>query len=165
MHAEPHQAGAAGHDADAPRTPASDRLQLEVALLVAETIAPSDEAARATQEGSLILVAVSDTDIRHYIGQCLRGQPELRIVETRSGDDPFDVAHRLPADLLITDLCLGADNHRYVRGIPLLLTGVELPERLPVGEGVRVAFLLQPFNARRLLEAVEHLLGGTRRSP
>jgi hypothetical protein len=158
MHA--HQAGPAGQD-DSPRTPASERLQLEVALLVTETTAPSDDAARAAQDGSLILLAVWDADIRDYIRQCLRGQPNFQIVEARFGDDPFDIAHRLPARLVISDLALVAGDHALLRGLPVLLTGVELTEQLPAGEGIRIAFLLQPFNARRLLEAVEHLLADT----
>src|SRR3954447_21284745 len=68
----PHQAGAAGHDAEAPRVPASDRLQLEIALLAAESSPMADDTERAGDGGSAILLAVSDPDIRDYIRQCLR---------------------------------------------------------------------------------------------
>ena len=151
----PHQAGAAGHDAEAPRVPASDRLQLEIALLAAEPSPTADDTERAGDGGSAILLAVSDPDIRDYIRQCLRAQAELRIVESRSGDDPFDVARRLSARLLITDLPIVATDATRARGIPVLLTGAELPDHLPAGEGMRMTFLLQPFNAHRLLEAVQ----------
>jgi len=154
----PHQAGAAGHDAEAPRAPASDRLQLEIALLAAAPGPTADDIERAGDGGSAILLAVSDTDIRDYIRQCLRAQAELRIVDGRSGDDPFDVARHLPAQLIITDRSLVAEDKTRARGIPVLLTGAELPDHLPVGDGIRMAFLLQPFNAHRLLEAVGHLL-------
>ena len=160
-----HQAVAAGHDADAPRAPASDRLQLEIDLLTAERSVPAEVAERAGEGGSSILLAVSDTDIRDYIRQCLRAQRDLRIVEHRSRDDPFDVARRLPAHLLITDRSIAAEDTTRARGILVVLTGTEPPEQLPAGEGLRMAFLLQPFNARRLLEVVEHLLADSRRSP
>lgn len=154
----PQQAGAAGHEPDAPRAPASERLQLEVALLAAEPAARANEMDRTEDGGSTILLAVSDTDIRDYIKQCLRAQPDLRIVETRTEDDPFDVARRVQARLLITDLPFGADDTPRARGIPVVLTGDELPERLPTGDEIRIAFLLQPFNARRLLETIEHVI-------
>jgi len=175
----PHQVSAAGHDPDTPRSPASERLQLEVVLLAAASTVQADQTKQAEDGGSPILLAVSDTDIRDYIKQCLRAQPGLRIVETRAErterterterserreDDPFDVARRIQARLLITDLPIAADDTR-ARGIPVILTGDELPEQLPVGGEIRIAFLLQPFNARRLLEAVDHLLVGSGSSP
>jgi hypothetical protein len=157
----PHQAGAAGHDSDPARTPASERLQLEVALLAAEATVRADETDRAANGGWVIVLAVSDMDIRDYIKQCLRAQPDLRIVETRTEDDPFDVARRIQARLLISDLPFGPDDTTRARGMPVVLIGDELPERLPTGDAIRIAFLLQPFNARRLLETVEHLLAGS----
>lgn len=157
----PNRAGAAGHEPDAPRAPASERLQLEVALLAAEPAARAHEMERADDGGSTILLAVSDTDIRDYINRCLRAQPDVRIVETGTEDHPFDIARRLQARLLITDRPLDADDTTRARGIPAILTGDELPEQLPTGDEIRVSFLLQPFNARRLLETVEHLLAGS----
>ena len=70
----------------------------------------------------------------------------------------FDVARRVQARVLITDVPFGPDDTTRARGIPVVLTGDELPERLPTGDDIRIAFLLQPFNARRLLETIEHVI-------
>jgi len=35
-----------------------------------------------------------------------------------------------------------------------------LPDALPVSDAARIAFLIQPFNARRLLDAVSRLVDG-----
>ena len=131
---------------------------MEVALLAAELTAQADQTKQAEDGGSPIVLAVSDTDIRDYIVQCLRARPELRVLEALTGDDAYDVARRMQARLLITDLPVPANHTTRARGIPVILTADEFPEQLPTGDGIRIAFLLQPFNARRLLETVDHLL-------
>jgi hypothetical protein len=152
-------------DAQVPRAPASGRLELEVSLLTGAT-APADNPTRARGERRhTILVAMADPDLRAYVAQCLRDREDVRVEEIGPEGAPLEVAERLQADLLIADLSVIAGGGAALGQTPLLLTGDELPDELPVGAGVRIAFLLQPFNARRLLEVVERLLGARRPVP
>jgi len=147
-----------GHDAGPPRPPASDRLQLEVALLAAAATAPSGDVIADGKPGRTVLVAVGDAGLRDYIRQCLQRRADLRVLEMWPGDDPLDVACRLPADLVIADGSAIPKGAAPLNRPPLLLTGEELPDVLHVSEGAGVAFLLQPFNAQRLLDVVARLL-------
>ena len=132
----------------------SRRLQLEVDLLTAGAALPSNDGARAAHDGSRIVIDIADADIRDYIAQCMRGHASVQIVEIQSADDVFAVARSLVADLLITDRLAIATRPTQLGDIPVLVTGVDLPEELSRIEGGRIGVLPQPFNARRLLEAV-----------
>ena len=159
MDAGPPDGSGPDHDAGPPRAPESDRLQLEVALLATAVTAPSEDVTVAGEPGRTVLVAVGDAGLRDYIGQCLRQRADLRVVEMRPGDDLLDVAYRLPADLVIADGSAIPNSAAPQNRPPLLLTGDDLSDVLHVSEGAGVAFLLQPFNARRLLDVVARLLG------
>lgn len=144
---------------DVPRAPASARLQLEVLLLASET-APSEAivpTGRTIRRN--VLVAVGDPDLRSYVAQCLRQREDLHVYEAGPGESPFGVAERMDADLVIVDASLMATERATLSATPTLVTGAELPEQLPASAGRRIAFLLQPFNATRMLAAVERILG------
>jgi hypothetical protein len=145
-------------DIERPRAPASDRLQLEVSLLAGATTRSEDSARAGEARRHYVLVAVGDPDLCSYVVQCLRERDDLRVEEVGAGESPFALAERVNADLVIVNesMITGSDAARATT--PLLVTGDEQPEHLPVGDGRCVAFLLQPFNSKRLLEFVERLL-------
>src|SRR5262245_30926521 len=157
MDAGPRDGSRPDHDAGPPRPPASDRLQLEIALLAAAANEPSDDRIAASEPSRTVLLAVSDADLREYIRQCLRQRTDLRVVEPQPGDDPLNVGRRQSVALVIADA--SPDGAAPLNRPPLLLIGDEPPEALPVHEGAGMAFLRQPFNARRLLDVVASLLG------
>jgi hypothetical protein len=159
MDAGPRDRSGPDHDAGLPGPPASDRLQLEVALLAAAAPAPPDDVRPDSEPGRTVLVAVGDAGLRDYIAQCLRQRPDLRVVEVRPGEDPFVGAHRLAADLVIADGLAIPNDATQASRTPLLLTRDEQSDAMHVSDGTAVAFLLQPFNARRLLDVVARLLG------
>ena len=136
----------------------SRRLQLEVDLLTAGAAVPSNDGARVAHDGSRIVIDIADADIRDYITQCIRGHANVQIVEIQSTDNVFAVAMNLAADLLITDRLAIATGPTQLGDVPVLVTGVDLPEGLSRIEGIRIGVLAQPFNARRLLDAVDYLL-------
>src|SRR5687768_1131476 len=143
--------------AQAPRPGTSDRLQLEIALLAGVVLSPNEDAAVAGESTRVVLLAMADADLRDYITQCLQERADLRVVEHRSGDAPLDVARRLSAELVIADVSAITGDIPPDRP-PLIVIGDELPDGLPVSDAARIAFLLQPFNARRLLDAVSRLV-------
>jgi hypothetical protein len=134
----------------------SDRLELEVALLAAARAATPEAPARRS-EARTVLLAVTDPELRTYVAECLHERADLRVLEIGSGDGVLDVARRTQVDLLIGDVSLVALDEVRPR-MPVVLIGDELPDQLPVGAGNRIAVVLQPFNARRLLDAVDGLL-------
>jgi hypothetical protein len=87
------------------------------------------------------------------------GSADLHVVELRPGDDPLDVACRGPVDLVVADGSAIPDGVSPVNRPLLLLIGDERSDVLPISEGAGVAYLLQPFNAWRLLDVVARLLG------
>jgi hypothetical protein len=145
-------------DAEAPRPATSDRLQLEIALLSGVT-SPNGDPTVAGEPTRIVLLAMADADLRDYITQCLEQRADLRVVESRPGDAPLEVARGLGAGLVIADVSAIAGDIPPDRP-PLIVTGDELPDALPVSDAARIAFLLQPFNARRLLDAVSRLVDG-----
>jgi hypothetical protein len=157
MDAGPRDGNRPDDDDGLPRPPASDRLQLEIALLAAAAPEPFDDGIGAGEPGRTVLLAVGDADLREYIKQCLRQRADLRVVEAQPGDDRLNVGQRQPVALVIADG--SPDGAAALNGPPLLLVGDELSEALPVREGAGMAFLIQPFNARRLLDVVARLLG------
>jgi len=157
MDAGPRDGSRPDDDDGPPRPPASDRLQLEIALLAAAATEPSDDGIAAGEPGRTVLLAVGDADLREYIKQCLRQRADLRVVEPQPGDDPLNIGRRQPVALVIADG--SPDRAAPVNRTPLLLVGDELSEALPVREGAGIAFLVQPFNTRRLLDVVARLLG------
>jgi hypothetical protein len=151
---------------DAPRDQVpSDRLQLELALLGADAIAPAEDPAQPSGERHTVLVAVAEDDMRDYIARCLRERPELRVVETTPRTTLLEAVRHASADLLVCDLSLIADSHALLGGTPLLLIGDELPDPFPASSESRTAVLLQPFNARRLVDAVLRLLAAPASRP
>ena len=143
--------------ADAPGRATSDRLQLEIALLAAVATPPNDDPAVVGDPTRIVLLAMADADLRDYITQCLEERADLRVVEHHPGDAPLEIARRLGAKLVIADVSAIAGDVPADRP-PLIVTGDELPDALPLSDAARIAFLLQPFNARRLLDAVSRLL-------
>jgi hypothetical protein len=146
------------HDAEGPRGPASERLQLEVALLTSanapsENSAPAGEARRHT-----VLVAIADPDLRCYCLLCLRKRNDLWVQEVGAGESVFDMAKNVHADLVVADMSLIANGGAAAAMTPVLVIGDELPQPVPAAEEVQVAFLLQTFNAKRLLDVVEGML-------
>jgi len=156
MDAGPRDGNRPDDDVGLPRPPASDRLQLEIALLAAASTEPSDDEIAAGESGRTVLLAVGDADLREYIKQCLLQRADLRVVEPKPGDDPVNVGRQTVA-LVIADG--SPDGAAALNRPPLLLVGDELSEALPIREGEGMAFLVQPFNARRLLDVVARLLG------
>jgi hypothetical protein len=134
----------------------SDRLELEVALLAAPTAAPSEEPARRS-EARTVLLAVTDPDLRTYVAECMHERADLSVVEIGSDEGVLDVVRRTHVDLLIGDMSVISQDEVRSR-MPVVLIGDELPDQLPMGAGTRIAVVLQPFNARRLLDAVDGLL-------
>jgi len=158
MDAGPRDGSRPGHDAGPLLPRVSDRLQLEVELLAAAATAPSDDGIAAVEPSRTVLLAVGDANLCDYIRECLRQRTDLHVVELRATDDPLDVARRRP-DLVITDGSAIPDGVAPGNRPPLLLIGDERLDVLPVSEGAGIAFLLQPFNAGRLLDVVARLLG------
>ena len=144
---------------DAARPATSDRLQLEIALLAGVATSPNDDPAVVGDPTRIVLLAMADADLRDYITQCLEQRADLRMVENRPGDAPLEAARRLGAHLVIADVSAIAGDVPTDRP-PLIVTGDEHPDALTVSDAARIAFLLQPFNARRLLDAVSRLVDG-----
>ena len=144
---------------DAARPATSDRLQLEIALLAGVATSPNDDPAVVGDPTRIVLLAMADADLRDYITQCLEERADLRVVESRPGDDPLEAARRLRVDLLIANVSALAHGDLPLDRPPVIVTGDEPPEALAVSDAARIAFLLQPFNARRLLDTVARLLG------
>ncbi|TVP42573.1 MAG: hypothetical protein EA350_15315 [Gemmatimonadales bacterium] len=143
--------------------PASDRLRLEVELLTPAAAIPP--ATRATDPSAAlgdpvprtVLLGIGDADLRAYVRECLRGNPALRVVEPDVGEHALDAVQRLNPALLIAEP--GTVGTMLPRAVPLLLLAQELPQDTEVRPSATLALLTQPFNARRLLDAVEMLLG------
>ena len=159
MDGGPGEGSRADDNADTSRTSASDRLQLEVALLSSEAPVPNDEPTNARESARIVVLAVGDADLRDYITQCLGERGDLRVLESRPGDDALEAARRLRADLVIANVSALAHGDLPLDRPPVIVTGDEPPEALAVSDAARIAFLLQPFNARRLLDTVARLLG------
>ena len=65
---------------ESPAAGASDRLRLEVALLIAATALPSpapEQPAAGAEARHTVLMVVGDAELRSYIGACLRERGDL----------------------------------------------------------------------------------------
>lgn len=175
----PHDSAGSGQSGrDPAAAPTSDRLQLEIELLAAtpeQTVAPEPIAGPGGRQYT-VLAAVVEADLRGYIRECLRERADLRVAETDPGEPVLAAIQRLRPALVIAEVSgipgveaasaggapgYGAPNDDGLSPLPLLLIGDEAPEPLATGHPrprTRMVFLAQPFNARRLLDAVERLL-------
>jgi hypothetical protein len=163
---------------DPAAAPTSDRLQLEVELLTgtSEQIVVPQPVTTPGEPRYTVLAAVAEADLRSYIRECLRERTDLRVAEADPGEPVLEAIRRLRPALVIAEVSAipgaaaasvasapahGAPNDYGLPPLPLLLIGDEAPELLATGHprpGTRMVFLPQPFNARRLLDAVERLL-------
>jgi hypothetical protein len=137
---------------------ASDRLRLEVELLAPTESSPAPAAAGLDAVPRTVLVAVGEPDLGTYVRRCLRAYRSLRVVEPDAGEHALAAVRRLSPTLLIAEA--GTVGATPPLSVPLLLLVEELPESTAARQPpAALAFLLQPFNTRRLLAAVEPLLG------
>jgi len=153
-------------------------LQLEVELLAAtgEQPAAPEHFTRPRAHRYTVLAAVAEPDLRGYIRECLCERTDLWVAETDPGEPVLAAIRRLRPALVIAEVsgipgveaasaggaaARGAPNDDGLSPLPLLVIGDEAPELLATGQappGTLMMFLPQPFNARRLLDAVERLI-------
>jgi hypothetical protein len=130
-----------------------------VDLLSAPEPPPTPRADRA--HGAVprtVLVAVGDPDLGTYVRRCLRAYPALRVVRPDAGEHALAAVRRLRPALLIAEPgTVGAAPPRLP--VPLLLLLEETPDGTWLPVSPSIAILVQPFNTRRLLAAVEPMLG------
>ena len=177
----PHDSADSGPSSQDPATaPTSDRLQLEVELLAgtSEQIVVPQPDTTPGEPRYAVLAAVAEADLRDYIRECLRERSDLRVAEPDPGEPVLEAIRRLRPALVIAEVsgipgaaaeaasgggapARGAPNDYGLPPLPLLLIGDEARELLATGHprpGTRMVFLRQPFNGRRLLDAVARLV-------
>jgi hypothetical protein len=154
------QAGGGPGGTPVPVAPVSERVRLEVELLEAAA-----DAEPATTPGGAatrhVLVCTGDPELDRYAGDCLREAAGIAVHAPRAGESALDAVGRLQASLLIAaPSVLGPAS--APPPLPLLLIVEEAAQAEPWRQHpeTSLAALVQPFNARRLLEAVERLLVG-----
>ncbi len=153
-----------------PAAGASDRLQLEAALLSAATALPAPAAPQPAAEVGqcrTVLTLVRDAELRAYVETCLRERGVLWVLTAGTGESALDAVRRLRPALLVAE-------RRALEGDATSLPAAERPlppVLLIAGEAEDAAAWLAwlrtpvevlplPFNARRLCEAVDRLLVG-----
>jgi hypothetical protein len=139
----------------------SARLRLEVDLLrAAEPRPPAPPDATPGAAPRTVLVALGELDLVAYVRRCLAAYPGLVVVEPDAGEHALAAARRLSPALLIAEPgTVGVPPPPLA--VPLLLLVEEWPDGTapPPSPASPFAFLVCPFNAGRLLAAVEPLLG------
>jgi DNA-binding NtrC family response regulator len=141
---------------DEPVPPPSARVRMEAALLddgeaTAPTLAVRDEPARFT-----VLVVAPDSDVRWYVGECLRRRRELRVLEAPTVDAGVVLAERDTPNLLIVD---ESERRILVRmSETRAIVMVDDVQYSPPGWTGAIHILTRPFSADQLLAEVDRLL-------
>lgn len=155
------------------REPPSDDLRLELEILDAR---PGQAAAdlRGDGTGLTLLVADDDAEIRLYVSRCIQSLPGPvgRVIGTADGHSALEHLQRGEAQLLVCDalmpgldgfeLCAAIRRDPALRALPVLLISGQVPlgqARKRAERAGADAILAKPFNARRLCEAIENMLG------
>lgn len=138
---------------DAARTPTEGHG----ATTLSEARAPLDLLRRT------ILVVADDADMRLYLRSCLRAAPAPfdRVIEAADGLEALRLVRSEAVSVVIAGVNLpGLDGRRLTRAIRddaslrhivvLLVSGDGVPH-----DGIADGFLLEPFNSRQLLAALE----------
>ena len=112
----------------------------------------------------LFLVVDDDVDMRAYLGTCLAGLGDVRVVEAQDGLEALRLAQALLPDLVLTDVVMprmdGLELCRALRTDPatahiaLLLVSSETRGPPSCADG----FLLTPLNAATLRSEALRLL-------
>jgi hypothetical protein len=138
--------------------PLSQRVRLELAFLDADRPAPApappalDERMRLT-----VLVVAGEADLRHYVRECLRERPDVRVIEAATVAGAVELAVLHPPELLIV-----AEPERDVvaalprAGAILLVDDVRHGASV---SGARLRLLALPFTADELVAEVGRLIG------
>ena len=138
----------------------SSRVDLEAALLASEPgrkAAPGELESPPRRRAWIVMVLSPDPDTRYYVGECLGGRPEMRMVEAGSVAVAELLATHLRPDLLIVDGRITAPLAR----LPAIQLVDERPDQPAEGSGLPRAWLARPFNAESLVALVDRMLLGT----
>jgi hypothetical protein len=136
----------------------SSRVRLEIEFLDADRSAPApaptaslDERIRMT-----VLVVAGETDLRRYVGECLRDRTDLRLIEAQTVSAAIALAADYAPQLLIVD-----EPEANVVTTLSQLFAIVIVDDVPHGApepGTRVRLLARPFTAEGLLAEVGRLL-------
>jgi hypothetical protein len=133
-------------------------VRLEVAFLEADdgASAPLTPAVRDEQPRRTVLVVAAESDLRRYVGECLRERTDLRLVEAATVTEAAAVASLYSPVLLIVD---GPERDvvatlSQVRAIVIV---DDVPRGAPPPDD-RIRLLARPFTAEGLLAEVGELL-------
>jgi hypothetical protein len=137
-------------------TPPSARVQLEVAILAADQLAPVPEPATShapTQQ--TVLIVAAEADLRRYVRECLRERPDLRVLEAASVAAAAVVAADDVLLLLIVD-----EPEIEILAVLSRLRAIVVVDDVPrhARPEARLRRLARPFAAERLLAEVGRLL-------
>jgi hypothetical protein len=151
-----------GEPSEAAAVGASDRLRLEVDLLARpdEQLAATPTPAVSGRPPRAVLIAVGEPDLAEYTRHCLRTEADLLVIEPAAGEGPLAALRRMGPVLLITEPAVCGELPPAL-SVPVLLLVQEPGDatEIMMATSSPVFVLTQPFNARRMLAAVESLLG------
>ena len=128
----------------------SSRVQLEVAFLDAQRLAPAptDSAARDEQTCQLVLVVAAESDFRHYVRECLRERTDFILIEAATVATAVALAANFSLGFLIVD----EPEHSVVTALSQLRAIVivdDVPRGAPLS-ATRVRLIARPFTAEGL---------------
>jgi DNA-binding NtrC family response regulator len=137
----------------------SSRVRLEIAFLDADegASAPVSPAAHDERAWRTVLVVAAESDVRRYVGECLRERTDLRLVEAATVAAAVALAGTYSPALLIVDEPEG-DVVAALANLRAIVIVDDVPHDAAAA-GRRIRFLARPFTAERLLAEVGELLG------
>lgn len=136
---------------DEPRP--SARVRLEIAVLDDSNTQPRDETTGDGRPRLTVLVVAADADVRHYVGECLRGRTNLRVCEASNTRAATELAESTPPDFVIVD---GRDALEALSHLRAIILVDEIPYGATATPLIRL--LSQPFSAEQLTSEVDLLL-------
>jgi hypothetical protein len=134
----------------------SARVQLEVAILAADQLAPVPEPATSHAPAQqTVLVVAAEADLRRYVRECLRERPDVRVVEAATVAAAAIVATGDAPQLLIVD-----EPEREILAVLSRIRAILVVDDLPphARPEARLRRLVRPFTAEKLLVEVGRLL-------
>ena len=137
----------------------SSRVRLEIAFLDADegASAPVTPATHDERAWRTVLVVAAESDVRRYVGECLRERTDLRLVEAATVAAAVALAATDSPAFLVVD-----EPEGEVVAALANLRAIVIVDDVPHGaaaKGRRIRYLARPFTAEGLLAEVGELLG------
>jgi len=138
-------------------------VRLEIAFLDADegASAPVTPATHDERAWRTVLVVAAESDVRRYVGECLRERTDLRLVEAATAAATVAAAVALAATDSPAFLVVDEPEGEVVAALANL-RAIVIVDDVPHGAaatGRRIRYLARPFTAEGLLAEVGELLG------